>query len=96
MKLKIKKLKIKEEHMKYLEKAVKPYDNPSRRLYWFLYQMNHKKDGYSPKAYIWNLIRTSNNITNNITWICDNIYPYANDDNIEAAMRKTLELGKEW
>jgi len=44
----------------------------------------YKKSGLSDKRFHWDMVRHAGLIT----WLCDNIYPYANDDHINTALRR--------
>lgn len=77
-------MKIKPEHYAKLEKGVRAAveQHPhSREAY--------QKAGMSEKRYRWDLLYASqiDGVSGNL-WICDALYPYANDDHIDTALRR--------
>lgn len=44
----------------------------------------YKNSGLSDKRFHWDMLRQAGLIT----WICDNVYSYANDDHIDTALRQ--------
>lgn len=70
-------MKISKEHYEYLESAILPLmEEIPLSLY--------VEKGLSEKRYRWDLSYMAN-LTN---WICDNIYPYADDSHLDTALRK--------
>jgi hypothetical protein len=72
-------MKITVEHYAHIARAlneIKPLILQARVAY--------KNSGLSDKRFQWDMLRQANLIT----WVCDNIYPYANDDHIDTALRQ--------
>jgi hypothetical protein len=77
------KLKIKPEHYALLQSAISATlaKHPvSRETY--------LRRGFSPKRFRWDLLYASqiDGVPGNL-WICREIYPYANDEHIDSALR---------
>jgi hypothetical protein len=73
-------MKIKPEHIDVIAKAIEQINSPSL-------QKHYADEGLSFKRYQWDcLYRTVPS-----KWICDNIYPYANDDNIQSVLNKVIK-----
>lgn len=69
-------MKIKQEHIKYIQTAIcKDGSAP--------YLQEYISNGLTAKRWRWDLL----NRANISKWICENIYPYANDDHIDSALR---------
>jgi hypothetical protein len=72
-------MKITVEHYAHIARAlneIKPLILQARAAY--------KNSGLSDKRFQWDMLRQANLIA----WVCDNIYPYANDDHIDTALRQ--------
>lgn len=70
-------MKISKEHYKHLESAILPL---MKEIPLSLYV----EKGLSEKRYRWDLSYRANLST----WICDNIYPYADDSHLDTALRQ--------
>ena len=73
-------MKIKPEHLAYMKQEILAN---SKAQTWPQY----KAAGLSELRWHWDLLRSAGLIH----WICDNIYPYADDSNINAAMRHIMK-----
>ena len=68
-------MKIKAEHYEYLKEHILKAEN----------KITFRNDCLlSPMRYRWDLLHAAG-LTK---WICDNLYPYLNDDHIDTALRK--------
>jgi hypothetical protein len=69
-------MKIKREHVDYIRTAI-CRDSKAPTL------DEYKTNGLSEKRWRWDLTYRAG-LTK---WICDNIYPYANDEHLDTALR---------
>ena len=70
-------MKITSEHKEFIRNAVADFNTPEAREY-------YKSQGLSDKRYRWDLLYKAGLSK----WLCDNTYPYANDDHIDTVMRQ--------
>jgi len=69
-------MKIKPEHVEHLRKAISEFTDT--------YTLDeYKRNGLSEKRWRWDLTYRAK-LT---PWICENLYPYANDEHIDTALR---------
>ena len=71
-------MKIKKEHYDYIKKSMMSNSNAP------LLQ-DYLKAGLTEKRWRWDWVYSTPGLGK---WICDNIYPYANDDHLDTALRK--------
>lgn len=72
-------MKITLQHQSHIASAldaIKPLILDARATY--------KNSGLSDMRFRWDMVRQAGLIT----WLCDNIYSYANDDHIDTALRQ--------
>lgn len=69
-------MKIRPDHVEYMRARVAPLDTPAARE-------AYKAAGASHKRYRWDLSYAAR-LT---PWVCAEIYPYANDDHLDTALR---------
>ena len=72
-------MKITVAHHAYIAKqlnSIKPLILECKPIY--------KNSGLSDKRFQWDMVRQAGLIT----WLCDNIYPYANDDHIQTVLKQ--------
>ena len=72
-------MKISSEHREYMKEAIFKKGNTAT---WPIY----KKTGHSYSRWLWDILHNANIGP----WLNTNIYPYANDANIETALRSIL------
>lgn len=88
-------LKITNEHLETLRAAITPLDTRSRREQYIR--------GEFPRAaltknlamrYRWDLLWAAVDTPAFPTskWVCDNLYPYLNDEHIDSALREILRM----
>jgi hypothetical protein len=71
-------MKIKPNHLEYLRSMLVPLDTAERRA---------KYVGiHTSKRYRWDVLWAAS-LTR---WVCENIYPYANDVNLDYALRRII------
>lgn len=70
-------MKIKPEHYVYLKTAM--LNNSKAPLL-----QDYLKAGLTEKRWRWDWLYSTPGLSR---WICDNIYPYANDDHLDTALR---------
>jgi hypothetical protein len=71
-------MKIKPEHAEYIKEQMLAYSNaPLLQPY--------LKAGLSEKRWRWDWCYRTPGLSK---WICDNIYPYANDEHLDTLLRK--------
>ena len=86
---------------------IKPYHYGTLEMYMLRAIAKHphslneyREAGLSDKRYRWDLLRATKlpitdgcneSRVNGITWICDNLYSYMNDDHIDTALRKITD-----
>ena len=71
-------MKIKREHFDHLKSEM--LKNSKAHLL-----QPYLKAGLSEKRWRWDWLYSTPGLSK---WICDNIYPYANDDHLDTALRK--------
>lgn len=78
-------MKIKPEHYDTIREAVQTADAeyPSIRA-------SYEAGEISAKRFRWDLLMAARMSP----WVCDNIYPYANDDHIDTALRRATGTPK--
>lgn len=76
-------MKIKPEHYEKLEQAMKLImeKHPAKE---------YRDAGHSEKSYRWDVLRA----TGLMRWVCDTLYPYANDDHIDTALRRITKASQ--
>jgi len=72
-------MKIQPEHAAHITAAVQAVDNPERRA-------KAQIGNHSNLRYRWDCLWAAG-LTR---WVCDNIYPYANDDHIDTVLRQAI------
>jgi len=72
-------MKIPERQAATITAAVQLHDTPERRT-------AYKAAGHTNKRYRWDLLWAAG-LTR---WVCDHIYPYANDDHIDTVLRRAV------
>lgn len=72
-------MKMRPEHFAEIKAVIAPLDTPERRE-------SSVKRGISDMSYRWGLTYAAG-LT---PWICDNLYPYLNDDHIDTALRRIV------
>ena len=65
--------------MEQLRRLVTPQDTPEARKAAI-------EQGHSDMRYRWDCLWTSKQSR----WVCDNLYPYINDDHIDTALRRII------
>lgn len=81
-------MKIKPEHVEHLRIGIAPLDTPERRQKYIngdFSNAEYTKD--VDERYRWDLLYAIPWYTR---WVCDNIYPYANDTHIDTALRSIV------
>jgi len=76
-------MKIKPEHVAYIAAAIKPFDTYEMRKAYADGQLTALR-------YRFDLLYRAKLSP----WLCDNVYPYANDDHLDTALRHILNHGK--
>lgn len=76
-------MKMRGEHYAHLERAISPLDTEERRAKYRAYD-------FTAKRYRWDLLYQAKLSQ----WICDNLYPYLNDDHIDTALRKICGMDR--
>ena len=71
-------MKIKQEHYDYIKKSM--MSNSRAPLL-----QDYLKAGLTEKRWRWDWVYLTEGLSK---WICENIYPYANDDHLDTALRK--------
>jgi len=77
-------MKIRPEHYEYMRAACATVIAEHPEL-----KSMYTDSGLSDMRFRWDLARRAGLMT----WICDNLYSYANDDHIDTALRRIV---KEW
>ena len=72
-------MKIQPDHAATITAAVQAHDTEAHRRVALLHQ-------HSDKRYRWDCLWAAG-LTR---WVCDNIYPYANDDHIDTVLRQAI------
>ena len=72
-------MKIPERQAATITAAVQLHDTPERRT-------AYKAAGHTNKRYRWDCLWAAG-LTR---WVCDHIYPYANDDHIDTVLRRAV------
>jgi len=72
-------MKIQPEHAAHITAAVQAVDNPERRA-------KAQIGNHSNLRYRWDCLWAAG-LTR---WVCDTIYPYANDDHIDTVLRQAI------
>jgi len=73
-------MKITSSHFETLSLALGSVDTPERRA-------AYRKAGLSTRRYQWDLVR----IAGLMTWLCDTLYKYLNDDHIQTALNRIIK-----
>ncbi len=76
-------MKIIPEHYAYMARAVSEIAT-TRNLGEF--EAKYRLQGLTPKRFRWDCAHDAGLIR----WFCDNVYPYANDDHIDTALRRLM------
>lgn len=70
-------LLIRPEHVEHIKNSIAEFNTPA--------SLGHyRREGLSDKRFRWDLTYRAG-LTK---WICDNIYPYANDDHLDSVLRR--------
>jgi len=81
-------MKIKPEHFDFLKQVIAKGDTDSNRNLYVAAEMTDKR-------YRWDVLRYSMNLEfpgqSSMKWVCDNLYPYLNDDHIDTALRNIIK-----
>ena len=72
-------MKIKPEHLEHLRQLVTPHDTPEARKLAI-------EQGHNNMRYRWDCLWAAKQSR----WVCDNLYPYINDDHIDTALRRII------
>jgi hypothetical protein len=84
-------MKIKEEHYEYIKNAIDTLIAKHGGDKWKdAVIKDYKSNGLSSKRCRWDFFHAST--PNTSKWICENIYPYANDDHIDTVLRKVTGI----
>lgn len=89
-------MKITPEHYAYILRAMR-LATCDRNL--LELEGRYRTQGLSPKRFRWDWSYAARAETGEklSVWICDNIYPYANDTHLDTALRQVMrELGCTW
>lgn len=70
-------MKITPDHLKHMSEQIKPLDTAELRA-------QYQGQGLTPRRYRWDLTYSAPGMTK---WICDTIYPYADDTHLDTALR---------
>lgn len=73
-------MKIKPVHFETLSLAISSADTPERRE-------AYRAAGLTTRRYQWDLVR----IAGLMSWLCDNLYKYLNDDHIQTALNRIVK-----
>ena len=73
-------MKIKPEHVQHMRDAFAKWDTD-------FYRSRYAAAGLSTKRYQWDLVRAAGLMT----WVCDVLYEYANDDHIQTALNRIIK-----
>ena len=76
-------MKIQPAHFTYVEKAIRGAisDKPLDEL-----QARYRTQKLTPKRFRWDALYAAT-LSH---WICDNLYPYMNDDHLDTALRQVM------
>jgi hypothetical protein len=83
-------VKILPEHIAHMRAAMEPLDTPERRAIYIA--GNYPNAGRTQNVamrYRWDLLYAAGLSS----WGCSTVYPYANDEHIDTAMRHILGMG---
>lgn len=69
-------MKIQQEHVEFIDNAIRDFNTVEAK-------QHYVSQGLSAKRYRWDLLYKAGLSK----WLCDNIYPYANDDHIDTVLR---------
>lgn len=73
-------MKIKPEHIEHIRAALVPYDTD-------FYRSRYAAAGLSTTRFQWDAVRAAGLVP----WICDTLYPYANDTHIQTALNRIVK-----
>jgi hypothetical protein len=73
-------MKIKPEHLAHMKSAFEKWDTD-------YYRSRYQAAGLSTRRYQWDLVRAAG-LTQ---WLCDTLYPYANDEHIQTALNRLVK-----
>jgi hypothetical protein len=77
-------VKIRPEHLKHLSDILKPLDTQEMRD-------TYRTSGLTPRRYRWDLTYSKEARAHDLSnWLCKNIYPYANDEHLDTALRAII------
>lgn len=83
-------MKILPEHYNYLKSAIEAatVDKPMAE-----HEGNYRTQGLTSKRFRWDCLY----VAKLSTWICDNLYTYADDSHVDTALRSIMrEMNLEW
>jgi hypothetical protein len=72
-------MKIKPEHFEYMRAALVNFDTDFHRS-------RYEAAGLSTRRFQWDAMRAAGLIP----WVCDTLYPYANDEHIQTALNRII------
>ena len=72
-------MKIKKAHISFIDRAISDFNTKEAIVL-------YKAKGLSAKRYRWDLLYKAGLSK----WLCDNIYPYANDDHIDSVLKSLV------
>lgn len=73
-------MKIKPEHVQHMRDALSKFDTD-------FYRSRYLAAGLSTKRFQWDALRAAGLIS----WLCDVVYPYANDDHVQTALNRIIK-----
>lgn len=73
-------MKIKPEHIEHMRNALTEFDTDFHRS-------RYAAAGLSTTRFQWDTVRAAGLIP----WLCDVIYPYANDDHIQTVLNRIIK-----
>lgn len=80
-------MKLLTEHLSYLRKHLAPFDTLEKRIQYSTGNFPYADKVVDlDKRYRWDLLYEANLSK----WICDNVYPYANDTHLDTALRSIV------
>jgi hypothetical protein len=72
-------MKIKPEHFEHMRAALAKFDTDFHRS-------RYEAAGLSTRRFQWDAMRAAGLIP----WVCDTLYPYANDEHIQTALNRII------
>jgi hypothetical protein len=72
-------MKIKPEHLEHMRAALVKFNTD-------FYRSRYAAAGFSTQRFQWDAMRAAGLIP----WVCDTLYPYANDEHIQTALNRII------